>query len=275
MKNTFEDYKKAILTAYEISKTGKNSHYLLDPTPANLKKMASELCTSLSPKDEQAFSIFFNFKQETDSKSKAVLLSDTDKFRPLSKFLKSKTNLQENAAADIVAVLVNYEHRPFVRFREIILEKKDNAGSPKFVSNEKTGDQSELGPKIKRPKIVVIAMLLMIMGLSAFAINKSFEKKCMVWKGDHYEKISCEPDEKQSIIQDVYLEPINSEKLEYFRKINVNHNTIFFKNGKPVVWYVKQNKQCEFFSAPGIHPISKKSLREVTPYIVAKYCYKK
>ena len=79
MKNTFEEYKKAILAAYEVSKTGKNSHYLLDPTPANLKKMASEISVSLSAKDEQAFDLFFNFKPRSFN-SCSVGFSLTDFF---------------------------------------------------------------------------------------------------------------------------------------------------------------------------------------------------
>ena len=276
MKNTFEEYKKAILAAYKVSKTGKNSHYLLDPTPANLKKMASEISVSLSAKDEQAVDIFFNFKPDTNQKAKSILLSDTDKFRPLSKFLNSKTSLQDITAANILAVLVEFENRPFVKFRQNDSETIDGKSkSDEAVITEGLETEEEFVAKTKRPKIAIIAMLLLVVGISAFAITKSFEEKCMVWVEDHYEQISCEPDEKQGLFQDISLEPLNEEKLEYFKKIEINDSTIFFKNEKPIVWYIKRNKKCEFFSAPGVHPISKKSLREVTPYIIGKYCLKK
>ena len=197
--------------------------------------MASEISVSLSAKDEQAFDIFFNFKPDTNQKAKSILLSDTDKFRPLSKFLNSKTNLQDITAANILAVLVEFENRPFVKFRQNDSEMIVSTKSDEAVIREELESKKEFVPKAKRPKMAMIAMLLLVVGISAFAITKSFEEKCMVWVEDHYEQISCEPDEKQGLFQDISLEPLNEEKLEYFKKIEINDNTIFFKNEKPIV----------------------------------------
>jgi hypothetical protein len=56
-----------------------------------------------------------------------------------------------------------------------------------------------------------------------------------------------------------------------FKKISVCDTTTFFKYNQPMVWYIKQNGKCEYFNAPGLHPISGKPLRPISKYIIAKY----
>jgi hypothetical protein len=112
--------------------------------------------------------------------------------------------------------------------------------------------------------IVVVACVLFILILVAGYIGYTTGTvDCMIWKEDHYEVTNCEgkPGETEKV---PYL-------IENFRQINVSDTTTFFRNGKPVVWYDKQNNELYFFSAPGINPETGKTLKEISHYMIEKY----
>jgi hypothetical protein len=91
----------------------------------------------------------------------------------------------------------------------------------------------------------------------------------MQWNTNHYEEVVCEGNK----IGFANINPIfeRDEKLLDFKKIEVCDTTIFFKDNQPIVWYIKQNNKCEYFNAPGLHPITNKPLRPITQYIIDKY----
>jgi hypothetical protein len=63
-------------------------------------------------------------------------------------------------------------------------------------------------------------------------------------------------------------------KIKNFKKIDVNMATDFFApaTNKPLIWYIKnKNGNIEYFTSPGLHPITGKTLDEITPYIIQKY----
>lgn len=293
MKTTFEEYKKAILKRYDVSKNEENSHYLLDPTPGNLKRLASELSAEISVSDQSVFNSFFGFKEDA-IKSKAILNFGTDKFRPLSKFLNGKSNLQEIPSANLLAILVEFENRPFLKFKKNQVEdKKEETISEGIMiddsSNQDASEETKLREKhteveiqalaslpnktfFSKPMIVVCVTLFI--ALSAFSLHKTFEKKCMIWKDDHYEKIDCE-NTTNGFANYATVLPLDSDLLDNFKKIKICDTTRFFINGKPAVWYLKQNNKCEFFNAPGFHPVNKKTLKEITPHIIRMHTSEK
>lgn len=293
MKTTFEEYKKAILKRYDVSKNEENSHYLLDPTPGNLKRLASELCAKNSVSDQSVFDSFFGFKEDV-IKAKAILNFETDKFRPLSKFLNGKSNLQEIPSANLLAILVDFENRPFLKFKknqfedkkeeaisgEIIIEDPSIQDASEEIKLRQKNTQVEIQTLTSYPKktffsrpMIVVCITLFI-ALSAFSLHKTFEKKCMIWKDDHYEKIDCE-NTTNGFANYALVLPLDPDLLDNFKKIKICDTTTFFINGKPAVWYLKQNNRCEFFNAPGFHPVNKKTLKEVTPHIIRVHASEK
>ncbi len=88
--------------------------------------------------------------------------------------------------------------------------------------------------------------------------------KCMIWKVDHFEKISCEEEKAK---------PINESLLLNFKKITPNCEYLFFsKNGDVQVWYGKNNRrEIEFFTQLGVHPETGKALKPISRYIIEKY----
>ena len=60
--------------------------------------------------------------------------------------------------------------------------------------------------------------------------------------------------------------------IDFFKKIEVNNSSLFFKYGKPIVWYGKsKNGEMEYFNSRGLHPETMNELKPITKYIIRKY----
>lgn len=119
----------------------------------------------------------------------------------------------------------------------------------------------------KKDKVWIMAlMLLLLLGGSAYVGYQGGKEECMVWKEDHFERTTCSGLANEELLQ--------TFRLENFKKIRPTDSTTFFKNGKVQVWYDKSNKELEFFTAPGIHPVNGKTLKPVTSYIIDLYIRK-
>jgi len=138
MNKNFEDYLKAILEHYEVVKNGKNADLLENPTPGNLKKLCLQLLEKgLSNADEKAFLNFFHPKEERALYAHIRNMS-TDGLRTPSDFLRLKQGLTNNRQhANLVAVVVDFEPRPFTTFQNIIQEEKEKEELSKDIIKEK------------------------------------------------------------------------------------------------------------------------------------------
>jgi len=126
-----------------------------------------------------------------------------------------------------------------------------------FLSKKNT--RKNLGIyKIQTITSIIFNILLVI--VLSFFISKYYKKNCMIWVGDHYEKIRC-----SGIGNEEELDPIRLKKL---RKITVCRDTIFFKNSKARIWYDKTDNVRTYFSYYGINPENGKSLHDITQPII-------
>lgn len=290
MKNNFDEYKKAIITRYEEEKMGKFSDLLLDPTPANLKR----LCLLIS-EDEMRFSDlaifrhFFSFKSDEDI-ARWIKNFDTEKFKPLSTFLKIGTNLKDYRSANLIAVLVDFKQRPYTKFLETYCSL--DIGNPKIEDVSKNIPNREHFAErmaiskpvennyqlvVKSPlskRLMVTLVFFAVIFFLAFILKDVFDDKCMIWKGDHYERIDCEDSRAYGEKSYDNIIALNKDVLENFRKIEVSDTTTFFINDRPMVWYIKQNGKCEFFSYNGVHPVTRKPLKPITKHMVEKHIMK-
>lgn len=82
---------------------------------------------------------------------------------------------------------------------------------------------------------------------SIFYFIRSNEEKCMVWVGDHYEKIKCSGIENEKELDEV--------ELRNFTKVEVCKDFSFFENGEPIIHYTRHNNITDFFTDEGEHPI--------------------
>lgn len=96
-------------------------------------------------------------------------------------------------------------------------------------------------------------------------------ESCMTWADSLYIPISCEtgPYSKKGTL----VVPMDKIKMKKFKKVEVNILTDFFnEDGTPKIWYYKNKEgEIEYFTAPGLHPVTGKTLDEITEYIIDKY----
>ena len=281
---TSDDYIVAIKRRYEQQKTGKYASFLLVPTTAQLRDLCLHLFDrGLTKADEEEFLLFFN-AESRDELRRAIMTIDVDKFRAIKNFLVGKSGKTNPQSMNLIAVMVGLENRPLIKFMDAgnavsdqrETSKKDEEPETESINEgvaQNTSGKITVSIKPERKYIVLMTIgVLMLFG--GYIIKKEAfpTKECMQWKDDHYEEVVCEGKK----IGFAAINPIfdRNEELLDFKRIKVSASTTFFKDGQPVVWYIKQDGKCEYFNAPGLHPISGKPLRPVSKHIVSKYVLK-
>lgn len=293
-KNTFELYTKAVKAKYEIEKEGNYSDILNPPTSAKLRKLCIERFKSNTNKDDlEVFLSFFEF--EFDGKKKNLIQGkDLDKLKSIRKFFLGITELPTEDTVHFAAILLDYQPRPFNKFKKNIEGKVNNDESEEINEPDRPWDlepdndeREEINVPVKSKlinlfisfkgkikdsdsknlmlKIVCFAAILAVgFAISYYVFPK---EQCMQWSEDHYEKVDC--DFKADVTEKV--ERFDESKFG-LKKIKVCDTTTCFINGNAIVWYAKTSSdKADFFNTHGRHPENDKPLRPVTKYIVDKY----
>ncbi|PJJ07042.1 hypothetical protein CLU83_0174 [Flavobacterium sp. 1] len=277
-QNTLEEYKKTIRLKYEEEKTGVYSSFFINPSRAKLRKLCIErMKMNINHDDFSSFTIFFGFNFDIGNLNK--LKSQTDKFRPIETFFKGKTDLSDIEGINIAALLVDFNPRPFNRYRQNkgTHEINDEIFSEE-MDDEIEGNSKDLGVVIKeevnnktmRKRIIIPLAFVSLFFMGYTVKNIIFpSKECMQWKENHYEAVDCSND-KLGIGQLTLIVPID-DKIMKLEKLDSKAGLEFFKNEKPIVWYYKKDGEIELFNQPGFHPETGKQLKPITPYIIEKY----
>lgn len=114
---TIEDYKEAIRAKYEKDINNPLSDDLRLLGQAYLRDLCWEKFEGgLSEDDLMVFTSFFGF--EFNPLKRNLFRDKTDKFRPIGTFLRRQTDLASREAVDLTAILVDFQHRPFRKFKE-------------------------------------------------------------------------------------------------------------------------------------------------------------
>jgi hypothetical protein len=119
----------------------------------------------------------------------------------------------------------------------------------------------------KRSIIIKITAVItcILGGVSFMSSNFTSEENCITWNKTHFEEAPCNL--KYSIDNTMYQLNIDN-----FKKIELDKETIFFKNGNAMVWYGKSTiGEMEYFTLRGVHPETLKELKPITDYIIKKY----
>jgi hypothetical protein len=282
MNTTFESFATAVKQQYEVSKNGRYTSFLLNPSPAQLRNLCILLLENkLSKIDEEIFRVFFQVAEEVVLR-KAIENFDVEKFRAVGNFLKGRSEKTNAVSLNLISVLVDYQPRPFNKYL-----KADVHSNSEIVSKEKKNSQgietffyglveSKEDPvkSISLRKLSRIGIIVSLFLASGYSINHAFfsEKQCMQWQKDHYEKVDCNV-LKQGITIANEVKPINESEIN-LKRIEVNQQTQFFKNGKPLVWYSKIKGKLYYFNSYAINPETGKPLKPITDYIINKYVLK-
>ena len=287
-KITFEQYKSAIKVKYEERKSEDVSGILLNPTPAQLRNLCLMIIDNLvSKSDENIFKLFFNVKEE-ESLRKSMENFDIARFRPIISFLKGEKDSENRTRIELAAILVGFNPRPYNKYLlnekinessnvdvpSLVEEKEfyaDNSSEEKWVKKVVVIDNND---KVSKKTVIFLTVLLSLFFMGYTLKSLVFPKKeCMLWIGNHYEAVDCK-NEKLAIGNITSVVVLN-ENLLSFKKIEVDTNTVFFKKGKPIVWYGKSfDGNYEYFNQPGLHPETEKTLKPISKYIIKKYIHR-
>ncbi len=255
---TFEDYKARILEAYFRARMGGDSDFLDHPSPARLREFCVLLLErGLDPADFEVFLKFFGGSRE--ELARTVSRFDIDKMKPIRNFLVGKSDLSTRQAANLAAVLVGMDPRPFARFR------MSEGGSPVEMP-QRTATAKIAGPKKNRRVWTASVIGGMLFAAGIGAANYYSAPKCMYWNGKRYVAADCG---ESGILKAV--EPMDEARFEGMKMIVPCDTVKFFRHGRPAVWYDKHRKRVEFFTMPGLHPVNGRTLKPVTDYMVRKY----
>ena len=294
-QDRLEEYKKAVRLKYEVEKNGDFSSFLFNPSRGKLRDLCKEIFKENNNLDDlKSFKLFFGFDYSLESLNR--LRDQKDKFRPIETFFKGETDLQDIEGINIAAILVNFEQRPFAKFRHSdlkIVEEEKKKESDKgitdvliFRQNSNDGVDVEVKKDDKKRNLffwvgnnkLIVVLLFIAALIGGFSLSKFvFKKKeCLYWEVDRYVSIDC-GDDKIALLKLNMVQ--NDERLTDFRKIPVDKSTVFFSpSGRPLIWYCKMSPtQIDYFNSNGngFHPATGKALNPITPYIVNKYVRKK
>ena len=286
-KNTIEEYIKGVKAKYDEAKTAEFSGFLLNPSPAELKNLCLVLVDKgINKLDQELLDMFFDINDKS-GKRKQIEHFEVDKLKPISNFLKGKTAATRIVNLDVIAVLVDFNPRPY---RKFIAGDKEELTADVIINNivkkeEKVEAEDKKGKtvfeKLKKKNVskrIAFTMLAsFVFGTASYGVKNIFfrNKNSMVWVNNHYEAA------EYDLVKDTAeVCPFNQAKLDNFKKITVCDTTIFFKNGDtdyPLVWYGKSpdKKKYEYFNQPGLHPETRKTLKPISKYIIRRYILKK
>jgi len=137
----------------------------------------------------------------------------------------------------------------------------------------RTYDRGSKGGRLKKYVPYLLALVIGSILLVTFnsAGDKGGKAGCMAWADTQYMKVSC--DEGPYSPWGTEIIPLDPVKLKNFKKVQVDMTTEFFseQTGMPLIWYVKTREGIEYFTAPGLHPITGKTLNDISEHIIQKY----
>lgn len=191
-KNTIEEYIKGVKTKYDAAKTGEFSGFLLNPSPAELKNLCLVLVDKgINKLDQEILDMFFDINDKS-GKRKQIEHFEVDKLKPISNFLKGKTATTRIVNLDVIAVLVDFNPRPYRKFIAGNKEElTEDVAIKEFVKKEervKKEDKKEgivfqeLNKKSVSKKIAFAVIPLFVFGAAGFGIKDIFETR-IVWFG--------------------------------------------------------------------------------------------
>jgi len=134
MRLNYPDYIKLVKRAYE-EKRSKNelSVLLAQSSPAKIRQACLHLYKEhyekeehqVIKKDEQILKAFFGPAETGKEFLKLIQGFETDKFRPLDNYLKGNTDNTDQIKLELLAWLIDFQHRPFAVGKEFRLTEEE------------------------------------------------------------------------------------------------------------------------------------------------------
>jgi hypothetical protein len=293
----FKEFTNQVFNAYQIKKGTKElATELENPAGAKLRDQCLIiLADQQRKKDHDVLRDFFDPKRQSDDLEMRMKKPDVpDMLKPLANFMKNKVSKTEEKNVKLLAVLINFEPRPYEEWRKWFQEQqissntisKEAEGKSKEVIKETTviennrekpnnngskadGDSGKArkkwwSPEVKMATLSFCTALTLSSGIYVIQ-DRANPDGCMIWEDDHYKRTACKPRE-----DDVSVIAYDEAQVTHFRKIKDEDTITYNSIGK--VWYSKIDNRIEFFTGDGNHPIfTKKELKPITMHIIDTY----
>ena len=289
MPTTFSQFKEEVLALYEAKKKRHELDDLLaNPSPANLRDYCLvRLSEQLASTDIDIFQKFFDPYKKEKNLEEAIFNFNPGFLKASQKFIQGKTENPDDLLVKLIAILVDYQPRPFQYSYDLTTGKPGSpptggpgnppTGGPGSPPTGGPGNSPTGGPgspptggrlmgfyknNMIALRFSTVSGLIIIIFYIIYCLTP---KGCMYWDGHRYVETTCQ------------------SSVPYHRVIGFNNNQFhsFFKIMRPdtlskkdvgFVWYSKIDNEVEFFTGPGFHPIeTKKGLKLATEYIIETY----
>jgi len=284
--NTFETYTKAIRATYEKKKGSENlSPNLYKLTPGNIRNELLSYDLESMPKQDISTIEKFLSKKEGGLRTR-IKNQDLELLKPICTFLKKGSNsLQSIDTLELIAVLIDFMPRPYSKYRNHDIDKlpepkdtddqvskdinqlknqtKGNTSSTNIIRKISILFKEKKIPGTALPETMVVMAITSILILipAYILVDNIIDNDCMIWVNGHYEKTKCSGKKlEKKFVKEVVK---NFKELKLLCK-----DDTFFLNEEPVVWYDKSKTIMTYFTAPGIHPINRKTLKPITQTII-------
>lgn len=230
---------------------------------------------------------FKKFRESRKIEFEGITAIETDKEKTDTAPITTAINIEENKEEEKAEEIIEDELPKVENENENENEKEeeeeeinpDNSNSmPTAIThNFYSGNSEQSIHKGKRQykltaKHIKIAAVIIGVFMVGYILKNIFtDHECMTWKADHYESVPCNTDVKSFMRSSIIR--LNEETLKYQKRVTPCDTTTFFlPNGTPCVWYCRMpDGTIEYFSYPGLHPVSGETLKKITQHIVEKY----
>ncbi len=302
---TIKSYQEAVLEKYKREKGGEMLGYLAEPTRKSIREACLWLLDRRREKNDiRTLNRFFQFKEGEDKARHIERLTSekADKFVPIIQFLKQITKTTSPENIELISWLIDFKPRPLQEYLisiqliyggdgsnpEIINEQEEfidrnvDASEQKKEEERKKQDKAKKEEEKKRRRRIItisisiaFGMTMLILGIQKWSLNNLKNNfnghECMTWADSLYVKVSCNKGPFSQF--GTMVDSLDQMKLEKMRKVKVHAAYQFFSDtGEPLIWYYKKSSnEIEYFTAPGLHPINRETLRKITPYIIQTY----
>lgn len=265
---TKEDYEQILLARFDQEKNRMYSGQLLNISRADLRDiLLIKAKDGLKKSDEQVVRTFLGIGDQ----AKLIPSLENmrlDRFRALINFLEQSTKTTDTRNLNLLAILLDFEPRPFNKFN-----KEDSAEAPNQQTPEPKPSASKkprgypfLVEVKPRPKWMKRAAIFLLFGAVLIGGKRLYNPgSCMQWQVDHYESVDCKQNGNSVMVYGMEEEQFGMKR-ERFDK-----DTKLMSGAKPNFWYARRDGKYELFNQPGHHPIdTDRELRPVSRNIAMK-----
>lgn len=271
----FDLFRKEVLDNYEDKKQkGLLNNKLENPTPANLRDYILQMPFYQMKKEDLLVIEDYFLNQENDiDLEKRIKKVDLGKIKSIQNFIQGITKTPDESIVKLLAVLIDFQPRPFHKWRACQIEQKNDVA---IFSNQEES-LSPLNQISQQPtfvkeknksnkKLVGITVAGISLFCSGILINQQTkEQECMYWNGTQYVQVACS---NKNISHPIIA--FDEKNLINFKKIT--QTDTLKESDASHIWYSKIKGNVEFFTAPGSHPKnSSVRLKPATEYRIRKY----